>query len=239
MDIRIFNSTEELSSACAQIFIEQLAKKPSSVLGLATGASPVETYKRLIEAYSRGEVSFAEATSFNLDEYCSLARSHPQSYHSFMHANLFDKIDIKSENINILDGNAPDKAAECRRFDEKMEKTGIDLQLLGIGNNGHIGFNEPAESFTEGSFMVELTESTIAANSRYFPDGDMPRQALTMGIASIMRAKKIVLIAMGEAKAQAVFDMVKGPVTPACPASVLQNHPDAVILLDKSAAGLL
>ena len=239
MDIRIFNSTEELSAACAQIFIEQLAKKPSSVLGLATGASPVETYKRLIEAYSRGEVSFAEATSFNLDEYCSLARSHPQSYHSFMHANLFDKIDIKSENINILDGNAPDKAAECRRFDEKMEKTGIDLQLLGIGNNGHIGFNEPAESFTEGSFMVELTESTIAANSRYFPDGDMPRQALTMGIASIMRAKKIVLIAMGEAKAQAVFDMVKGPVTPACPASVLQNHPDAVILLDKSAAGLL
>lgn len=239
MDIRIFNSTEELSAACAQIFIEQLAKKPSSVLGLATGASPVETYKRLIEAYSRGEVSFAEATSFNLDEYCSLARSHPQSYYSFMHANLFDKIDIKSENINILDGNAPDKAAECRRFDEKMEKTGIDLQLLGIGNNGHIGFNEPAESFTEGSFMVELTESTIAANSRYFPDGDMPRQALTMGIASIMRAKKIVLIAMGEAKAQAVFDMVKGPVTPACPASVLQNHPDAVILLDKSAAGLL
>ncbi|MDR1629005.1 MAG: glucosamine-6-phosphate deaminase [Oscillospiraceae bacterium] len=240
MDIRILNNAQEIAQAVGDIFSAQLKEQPRSILGLATGASPVPTYQYLIDLYKKGKISFKDVKTFNLDEYCDLPREDRNSYYSFMFENLFSHVDILPENVNILDGNAVDVDAECAGFDARIEKMGgIDIQLLGIGTNGHIGFNEPAEAFTEGTFKVKLTNSTIQSNKIYFPDGHMPRYALTMGIGSIMKAKKIILIATGEAKAQAVKAMAKGEVAPACPASVLQNHADAVIFLDKAAASLL
>ena len=210
------------------------------MLGLATGASPVLTYQELIRRCAAGRISFRDTVTFNLDEYCDLPRNDKNSYYSFMQENLFSMIDIDPANIHIEDGNAADYAAEAKAYDEKIAAAGdIDLQLLGIGTNGHIGFNEPAEVFTDGTFRIKLTQSTIDANSRYFTDSKMPEYALTMGVGTIMRAKKILLIATGEAKADAVYNTVKGPVTPHCPASILQTHPDAVLLLDEAAAALL
>ncbi len=239
MDIKIFNSADEIAVACADIFTSQLTSKSNSVLGLATGASPVKTYTELIKRYKNGELSFADVKSFNLDEYCDLPKDDKNSYYTFMHENLFNHVDIKEENVHILDGNAADADAEAKAFDDAIDNAGgIDIQLLGIGTNGHIGFNEPSEEFSDGTFKVKLTDSTIKSNSIYF-DNDMPRYALTMGINSIMKAKKIVLIATGESKAEAIKATVKGEVTPACPASVLQNHPDVTLLIDKEAAKLL
>ena len=240
MEIKVFDNGSALARCAADYFEETIAAKPNAVLGLATGASPVETYKELIRRYMAGRISFKNVTTFNLDEYCDLPRDDKNSYYTFMRENLFDKIDIPTENINIEDGNAADPDAECRAYDEKIKAAGrIDLQLLGIGTNGHIGFNEPAEAFTEGTFRIRLSESTIKANSRYFTDSAMPEYAVTMGIGSIMRAKRILLIATGAAKAEAIRSAVKGPISPACPASVLRLHPDAVLLLDTEAAALL
>ena len=240
MQIRIFTNETELACAAADIFEETIAKKPNAVLGLATGASPVLTYKELIRRYKASAVSFADVITFNLDEYCDLPRNDKNSYYTFMQKNLFSKININPENVHIEDGNAADFDAEAKAYDEKIAEAGyIDLQLLGIGTNGHIGFNEPADSFTDGTFRIRLSESTIKANSRYFTDSKMPEYALTMGVGSIMRAKKILLIATGTAKAEAIYNTVKGQVTPLCPASILQTHPDAVLLLDEAAAALL
>lgn len=240
MEVRIFDTAEEIGIACADIFEETLLAKPACVLGLATGASPVPTYKELIARCANGKISFKNVKSFNLDEYCDLPKNDKNSYYTFMHENLFDHVDIAEENVHILDGNAPDTAAEAAAFDAAIEAAGgIDLQLLGIGTNGHIGFNEPSESFPEGTFKVKLTDSTVASNSIYFDEDSMPRYALTMGIGSIMKAKKIVLIATGEKKAEAIKKTVKGDVSPFCPASILQQHPDAVLLIDKAAAQLL
>ncbi len=240
MEIRIFENANELALAAADIFATQIKKNPASVLGLATGASPVPTYNRLIEMYKAGEISFADIRTFNLDEYCDLPKDDKNSYYTFMHENLFNAVDIKEENVHILDGNAEDAEKEAADFDAAIaEAGGIDIQLLGIGNNGHIGFNEPADEFTTGTFKVKLTDSTLQANSRYFDENPMPHYALTMGVGSIMAAKKIVLIATGTAKAQAIHDTVKGEVTAQVPASVLQNHADCVLLLDKAAAALL
>ncbi len=240
MEIRIFNTADEIAVACADIFTELILNKPACVLGLATGASPVKTYNELIKRYKNGEISFKEISTFNLDEYCDLPRDDKNSYYTFMHENLFNSVDIKEENVHILDGNAEDADKEAKDFDAAIDNAGgIDIQLLGIGTNGHIGFNEPSESFSDGTFKVKLTDSTIKSNSIYFENDSMPRYALTMGVNSIMKAKKIVLIATGEAKADAIYKTINGEVTPLCPASVLQNHDDAVLLIDKEAAKLL
>ncbi|MCR5149680.1 MAG: glucosamine-6-phosphate deaminase [Clostridiales bacterium] len=236
MEIRIFDTQEEIGAAAGKIICEFTKNNPDCVLGFATGASPVPTYNYMIKQYENGEVSFENIKTFNLDEYCDLPRSHKNSYYTFMHENLFDKIDVKEENIGFLDGNAEEKA-ESKRYTEAIKAAGgIDIQILGIGRNGHIAFNEPSDEFTGESYKVELTQSTIDANSIYFDDIAMPHYAMTMGIGLIMESKKIVLIATGDKKAQAVYDMVNGPVTPKCPASILQQHSDVVILLDKEAA---
>lgn len=240
MEVKIFNNADEIASAASELFIKIINEKNDAVLGLATGASPVPTYKKLIEAYNEKRVSFEKVKTFNLDEYCDLPKNDKNSYYYFMHDNLFDKVDVKEENVNFLDGNAKDWEQESKRYAQAIKNAGgIDIQLLGIGTNGHIGFNEPADSFTDEAFKVTLTQSTIDSNQKYFGDVPMPRYALTMGIGSIMRAKTILLIATGESKAKAVKGMIKGEVTPQLPASVLNEHKNAIIMLDKAAASLL
>ncbi len=240
MDIKIYNNAEEIGCAAAQLYKELIDSNPSTVLGLATGATPVPTYKKLIELYKNGEISFKDVTTFNLDEYCDLDKHDKNSYYTFMHENLFNYIDIKEENVNFLDGNAKDCDAESKRYAEAIKAAGgIDLQLLGIGTNGHIAFNEPADKFTDEAFKVTLTQSTINSNQKYFGDVPMPRYAMTMGIGSIMRSKKILLIATGESKAKAIKAMVSGEITPQIPCSILNEHKDVVIMLDKAAASLI
>ena len=240
MEIKIFKTAEEIGVEAAKIFTDAVKSNPNAVLGLATGASPIPTYQNIIKTYNNGGISFENVKTYNLDEYCDLPKNDNNSYYTFMHEQLFNALDIKEENVHFLDGNAVDTEKECARYDAEINNAGgIDVQLLGIGNNAHIGFNEPAEKFTIGSFKVKLTDSTINANKIYFDEGAMPHFALTMGIEQIMRAKKIVLIATGEKKAQAIKNMVEGEVTAQVPASVLQNHNDVVIFLDEAAASLL
>ena len=240
MDIKIFENADEIAVAAANIYKELIAEKPKAVLGLATGATPVPTYKKLIEMYNNGEISFKDVTTFNLDEYCDLDKNDKNSYYTFMHENLFNSVDIKEENVNFLDGNAPDCDAESKRYAEAIKAVGgVDLQLLGIGTNGHIAFNEPADEFTDEAFKVTLTQSTINSNQKYFGDVPMPRYAMTMGIGSIMRSKKILLIATGAGKADAIKKLASGVVTPQVPCSILNNHADTIIMVDKAAASLL
>lgn len=239
MIIHIFNNAEEIGKAVANLIVEQVNEKPDSVLGFATGASPVPTYKSLIKAYNKGKVSFKDITTFNLDEYCDLPVEDKNSYYTFMHENLFNHIDVKEENVNFLNGNAEDCDAECQRYDDLLTENKIDIQLLGVGRNGHIGFNEPSNKFTKGSFKVRLSQSTIDANSIYFDENPMPNYALTMGTVSIMKSKQIILIATGRSKSDAIDGLVNGDITPSCPASVLQLHPNVHIFLDKAAASRL
>ncbi len=240
MEIKIYGNADEIGVAAAQLYKELIENKPDAVLGLATGATPVPTYKKLIELFENGEISFKDVTTFNLDEYCDLDKNDKNSYYTFMHENLFNHVDIKEENVNFLDGNAKDCDAESKRYAEAIKAAGgIDLQLLGIGTNGHIAFNEPADRFTDEAFKVTLTQSTIDSNQQYFGDVPMPRYAMTMGIGSIMRSKKILLIATGEKKAKAIKAMVSGEITPQIPCSVLNEHSDVVVMLDKAAASLL
>lgn len=241
MDIKIFNNTEEIAAAASEIIINKVKTNPKAILGLATGASPVATYKKLIAAYNAGEVSFKDVKTFNLDEYCSIPASDKNSYYTFMHENLFNRIDIEEANINVPDGNPENAEEYCAAYDESIKNAGgIDIQVLGIGRNGHIGFNEPSDAFTEGTYKVKLTESTIEANKIYFEsESDVPREAITMGVQSIINAKEIILIAEGTAKAQAVHDMIKGDISPSCPASILQKHENVHIFIDKNAASLL
>lgn len=240
MEIKVFENAEEIAVAAAELYKDLLNEKPDAVLGLATGATPVPTYEKLIEMYNNGEISFKDVTTFNLDEYCDLDKNDKNSYYTFMHENLFNSVDIKEENVNFLDGNAADCDAESKRYAEAIKAAGgVDLQLLGIGTNGHIAFNEPADEFTDEAFKVTLTQSTINSNQKYFGDVPMPRYAMTMGIGSIMRSKKILLIATGVAKADAIKKLASGEVTPQVPCSILNNHPDAIIMVDKAAAELL
>ena len=236
MEVRIFNNADEIALAASELFVKIINDKNDAVLGLATGATPVPTYGKLIEAYNSGKVSFKKVRTFNLDEYCDLPKSDKNSYYSFMHENLFNHIDVNEDNVNFLNGNASDAEAECERYDNLINEKRIDIQLLGVGRNGHIGFNEPANKFTKGSFKVRLTQSTIDANSIYFDENPMPHYALTMGTVSIMKSKQIIMIATGKSKQDAIYGMVHGDITPACPASVLQLHPDVHIFLDKDAA---
>lgn len=213
--------------------------KPDSVLGLGTGSTPIDTYQELIRLYQEKAVDFSNASTFNLDEYVHLPISHACSYHAFMQVQLFDHVNFKAS--FLPDGNAKDLNRESRRYDTAIQKAGgLDLQLLGIGHNGHIGFNEPADNFGYGTQVVNLTDSTIQANKRFFKsDRDVPRQAISMGIGTIMAANEIMLLALGAEKADAIKKTVKGPVTPRLPASILRLHKKVTLLLDEGAASKL
>ena len=228
---------EAMSCRAAGIIAAEVIRRPNCVLGLATGSTPIGTYKNLIAGNKAGSYSFKEVTTVNLDEYKGLAPTHDQSYRYFMNDNLFNHVDVDKSKTNVPDGLAADADAECARYDELVASLGYaDLQLLGLGNNGHIGFNEPGPSFVKETHVVDLTESTIDANKRFFASrDDVPRQALTMGIGVIMNAKRILLIASGAAKADALYAAVCGPISPDCPASILQLHKDVVIVADKEA----
>lgn len=241
MDIKIFNTAEEIGNAAAEIIANKIISKPDAILGLATGASPVPTYNKLIADFNEGRISFKDVKTFNLDEYCSIPASDRNSYYTFMHENLFNHVDIKEENVHVPNGNPENAEEYCASYDAAIKNAGgIDIQVLGIGRNGHIGFNEPSDVFTSGTYKVKLTDSTIEANKIYFDrEEDVPREAITMGVESIINAKEIILIATGAAKAQAVHDMIKGEISPSCPASILQKHDNVHIFIDKDAAALL
>lgn len=240
MKVYIMKTDDEIAEAVGRIFVKKIKDNPEGAFGFATGASPVKTYNYIVDEYNKGNVSFENIKTFNLDEYCGISENDKNSYHTFMKENLFGKVNLKEENINFLDGNCEDCDVESKRYEDKIkENGGIIVQLLGIGTNGHIGFNEPAEEFTDESFKVKLTDSTIASNQKYFGEEEMPRYAMTMGIGSIMKSREIVLIATGESKAKAIKALVEGEVTPHCPASILQTHSDVMIFADEAAASLL
>lgn len=240
MIVKVFENEEFAGRAAADAIIAQISAKPNSVLGLPTGSTPVPTYRALSAACAEGRVSFKDVKTFNLDEYVGLNPAHEQSYRYFMNDNLFNHVDIDIANTNLpCDGSDLDEATAAK-YDEKIIAAGgIDFQLLGIGGNGHIGFNEPGDAFVRGTHCVDLTESTIQANSRLFDSiDDVPRQAFTMGIGTIMSAKTVLVMANGEVKAQAVHDMIYGPITPSCQASILQLHPNVVVVADEAALSL-
>ncbi len=239
MNVHVYDDAKLASRAAATLFAAQLLKKPASVFGFATGSTPVETYKYLAKWHKKGLLDFSSAVSFNLDEYVGLSQDDPASYVQFMRENLFDHINLKAS--YLPNGKPEDLQLECARYDASIrEMGGIDLQFLGVGNNGHIGFNEPNDTFVFGTNVVNLTENTIQANARFFDSMDqVPRQAVSMGIGTIMQAKAIVFVALGESKAEVVKGMIYGDITPHLPASILRTHPDTVVLLDRGAASLL
>lgn len=232
---------DAMSHQAARIIAAQLLKKPGCVLGLATGSTPVGLYKKLIEWHKEGVLDFSQTRSVNLDEYVGLDGSHDQSYRYFMQKNLFDHVNILPENTHVPNGKASDLAAEGERYDALIrELGGTDLQLLGLGRNGHIAFNEPGDAFVPETHMVDLTQSTVDANARFFEHIDLvPRKAVTMGMASIMQARQILVVASGADKADAVYAAFRGPVTPECPASILQLHPDVILVGDQAALSKL
>ncbi len=241
MKIYAAKDYNDLSRKAANIISAQVILKPNAVLGLATGSTPVGAYKQMIEWHKKGDLDFDQVKSVNLDEYKGLSGDHDQSYRYFMNHNLFDHVNIDKANTNVPNGLAEDPAAECRRYDQVIrDMGGIDLQLLGIGGNGHIGFNEPCDVFEKGTHVVTLTEETRKSNARFFSSIDeVPTHALTMGIQGIMSAGKILLLASGEAKAKAVYDSCFGPVVPGVPASVLQLHRDVIVIADEAALTLV
>ena len=227
---------EELSRKAANLISAQVLSKPDCVLGLATGSSPVGAYKVLIERCAKGDLDFSEVTSVNLDEYVGLDGTNDQSYRYFMNKNLFDHINIDKNKTFVPNGLAEDYNAECEEYDARVKALGgIDLQLLGIGFDGHIGFNEPDSCFTKSTHVVDLHESTIQANARFFEnEADVPRQAVTMGMMCIMQARKVVLIANGAGKKDIVEKAFFGPITPEVPASILQLHPDLTVIYSEN-----
>lgn len=228
---------KDMSRKAANIISAQVIMKPNCVLGLATGSTPIGTYAQLVEWYNKGDLDFSEVTTVNLDEYKGLPRTNDQSYYYFMHQHLFDRVNIDPERTNVPNGMEPDAEKECGRYEELIRSLGgVDLQLLGLGHNGHIGFNEPGEAFEKETHCVDLTESTIEANKRFFASAeDVPKQAYTMGIKTIMQAKKILVVVNGEAKADIVERAFFGPVTPEVPASILQMHNDVTLVGDEAA----
>lgn len=228
---------DEMSKKAAHIIAAQIVLKPDCVLGLATGSTPVGTYKNLVEWYKNGDLDFSTLSSCNLDEYRGLSPENDQSYRYFMNTNLFDHVNIRKDHTFVPDGLQENSDQACQMYEQIIRDLGgIDLQLLGLGHNGHIGFNEPAEDFPKITHCVDLTESTIQANKRFFEkESDVPRQAYTMGIGTIMRAKKILLVVSGKDKAETVAKAFFGPVTPEVPASILQLHEDVTIVADEAA----
>ncbi len=241
MKIYMTEDYQTMSRKAANILSAQIILKPNSVLGLATGSTPIGMYKQLVIWYEKGDLDFAQIKTVNLDEYVGLEPTHEQSYRYFMQNNLFDHVNINPANTNVPDGLVADPQAECDWYNQTIRKLGgIDIQVLGMGHNGHIGFNEPGNAFELETHVVDLSERTIQANARFFASADeVPRQAMTMGIKSIMMAKKILMLVSGEDKAEAVWKAFAGPVTPQVPASILQLHPYVTLVGDKAALSKL
>ncbi len=241
MKIYVTEDYQTMSRKAANILSAQIILKPTSVVGLATGSTPVGMYKQLVIWYEKGDLDFAQVKTVNLDEYVGLEPTHEQSYHHFMQSNLFEHVNINPANTNIPDGLAPDPQAECDWYNQVIRRMGgIDIQVLGMGHNGHIGFNEPGDAFELETHVVDLSERTIQANARFFSSPDeVPRQAMTMGIKSIMMARKILMMVSGEDKAEAVWKAFSGPVTPQVPASILQLHPYVTLVGDRAALSKL
>ncbi|MBZ4665890.1 glucosamine-6-phosphate deaminase [Mahella sp.] len=238
MRIYVADTKDEMAYRAAEIIEDRLIKYPDTTLGLATGGTMIELYRYLVQMYERGIISFKSVVTFNLDEYVGIEPSHPASFRRFMYEYLFKHVDILPQNVHIPDGMAHDMRAECKSYDCAIkEHGGIDLQILGIGLNGHIGFNEPGTPFGTTTHVVDLTETTRAANAGFFGSiEDVPKQAVTMGIKNIMQSRSIILMASGEAKADMVAKALTGPITPQVPASVLQLHPQLTVILDRQAA---
>lgn len=240
MKVFIVDNYEQMSQKGAEIIADVVKSNSNPVLGLATGSTPIGTYEKLAEMNRSGEISFKNVRTVNLDEYVGLDKNSDQSYVYFMSENLFDKIDIDKNNTNLPSGIAADFDEECKRYSALLEANRQDIQLLGLGSNGHVGFNEPGTPFGSTTHIVDLTESTIKDNSRLFSNiEEVPRQAITMGISEIMKSKKVLVLASGRNKANAVYQMVKGEISENCPATVLQNHPDCIVVVDKDAAALI
>ena len=235
------NDYADMSRKAANILSAQIILKPDCVLGLATGGTPVGAYQQLVEWYNKGDIDFSEVTTVNLDEYRGLPKDHPESYWSFMHRNLFDHVNIDPAHIHLPDGTNPDADDACAQYNQIIHSVGgIDLQLLGLGHDGHIGFNEPNDEFDKETHCVDLTEMTIEANKRFFNSIDeVPRQAYTMGIATIMRAKCVLMVVSGKDKAEILKKSFFGPITPQVPASILQLHPNFVLIADEDALSAL
>ncbi|MBR3250985.1 MAG: glucosamine-6-phosphate deaminase [Erysipelotrichaceae bacterium] len=239
MKIIRVKDAEEASEKAFEVMKEFI--KPGKVLGLATGSTPLGLYARMIKDHKENGTSYKDIRTFNLDEYVGLPISHPESYYAFMHRNLFDQLDIPEENTHVPSGLGEDLEAQARKYDEMIDETPVDIQLLGIGSDGHIAFNEPGTPFDSGTHVTDLAESTIKDNCRFF-DNDIskvPTQAVTQGIGTIMKAKNILLIATGANKAKAVKEMLEGPVDESCPASILQKHDNVTVIIDEPAASLL
>ena len=241
MRIIITENYDDMSNIATDIIAAQLILNPDSVLGLATGSTPTGMYEGLVKLYNEGRIDFKDVVTFNLDEYCGLPDENDQSYHYFMDKNLLSKVNVAPENINIPSGVAEDMEKTCIEYDEKIQSFGgTDIQVLGIGVNGHIGFNEPGDVFVGETHIIDLDETTIEANARFFEKkDDVPKQAITMGMRSIMSAGRILLMASGSGKAKAIYDAIKGPITPLVPASILQLHEDVIVVVDKEAAKLI
>lgn len=241
MNVIVVKDYQEMSEKAFEIVLKLITEKNNAVLGLATGSSPVGLYQLMVKDHQQNHTSYQDIVTFNLDEYIGLDKHHPQTYYTFMHQNLFDHIDIKPENVHIPNGSASDIEAEAKAYEAALNQAQLDFQLLGIGSNGHIGFNEPYTPFDSVTGVVNLTERTIKDNARFF-DNDInkvPTQAISMGIASIMKAKKILVLASGLKKADAIYGMVHGKVDESLPASILQNHNDVTVIIDEQAASKL
>lgn len=241
MKIYAAKDYDDMSRKAGNLIAAQITMKPDAVLGLATGSTPVGAYGQLIEKCKAGDIDFSRIRSVNLDEYKGLSGEHDQSYRYFMNHNLFDHVNIDKARTNVPNGLAEDPEAECERYNQIIRSTGgIDIQVLGMGHNGHIGFNEPGEAFELETHVVDLTDRTIDANARFFASRDeVPRKAITMGIKSIMQARRILVVVSGEDKADIVKTAFTGPVTPKVPASILQMHPDVLLVGDKAALSKL
>ncbi|QDP41291.1 glucosamine-6-phosphate deaminase [Radiobacillus deserti] len=237
MQITEVKHYEEMSKKASELIINRIKQMPKTVLGLATGSTPEGMYKELVQAHKNGEISFSNTTTYNLDEYIGLPSEDKNSYRFYMNDRLFHHIDIPLEQTNVPNGMASDLTKECKVYDESIRQSGgIDLQVLGIGVNGHIGFNEPGTSFETGTHVVQLAPSTIHANARFFAsEEDVPKQAITMGIQSIMKSKEIILLISGAKKADAVFQLLHGEVSEIFPASILQNHQNVHLIADEAA----
>lgn len=240
MKIIVTKSYEEMSAEAGKLIAEIIKNKPDCVLGLATGGTPVGAYDYLTDLYQKGELSFSKTSSVNLDEYYPISADNNQSYRYFMNEKLFDRVDIDKANTFVPNGAAEDVLAECKRYDALIDRMGIDVQLLGIGRNGHIGFNEPEEELHRGTHLTALTPDTINANARFFScESEVPTHAVTMGIGSVFKARKIILLASGKSKAEAIRQVVKGGITTSCPASLLCLHPDVTVICDEDAYSLV
>ena len=241
MNVIVTKDYDEMSKKAAEILLDVVKNKENPVLGLATGSSPIGTYDAMVEDHVKNGTDYSKVVTYNLDEYVGLPITHKESYYAFMHHYLFDRVGIREENTHLPNGLAEDLEKGCKEYEEMLKNVTIDVQLLGIGGNGHIGFNEPGTPVDSETHVVNLTAKTIADNSRFFiPLGEeTPTQAVSMGLASIMRCKKIVLVASGANKADAVYRMVNDPVSVDCPATILRNHPDVTVIVDAEAGAKL